>query len=105
VFGLGRQKVAIATYPGFGSADLFGRTATAFFARRLQSSPSPSGVLPDRVDVAAFGIRNEQVARAAIDVAELLACKSHRRHVGPAFKHLDSAAKSALALLGVRNLD
>ena len=39
MFGLGRQKVAIATNPGFGSADLIGQTAMAFFAA---SPPGPS---------------------------------------------------------------
>ena len=42
MFGLGRQKVAIATNPGFGSADLVGQIASAFFARRSRSIRSPS---------------------------------------------------------------
>src|SRR5208282_4612474 len=38
----GVRRSLLRRIPGFGSANLLGQTATAFFARRSRPSPSPS---------------------------------------------------------------
>jgi hypothetical protein len=72
VFGLGRQKVAIATNPGFGSAGLFGQIASAFFCAPVSVNPVP--LLNDDtvgpILTTHFVVRRAKASRVTTDLQE-----------------------------------